>query len=432
DDQEGSRGGSALGKEIQTEEKVAPRIQSSDAKEKTPEKLVTDEEVVEIEEGEVVEGWANVSPEKSGSQKRKPLKFGQVKIATRFSALADADDDGNLVEQAKESELEAGAGDTEAAENTTSLAVNEVTGVKEVTEVTGVDGETDIEVNGKVESVEESLEILHTPTNKAEQAVMRSELAETFAEKVKKGMSAESTGASVGGKALLPSLPRVSKTNHRGYINDTTSATSRTKTKVAVSVMECLQHSPRPKHVWKISKEEADSLGEIHHPKLVKLLGYCYEDTKSLLVFEYSHKGSLHDHIFGKEEALPWETRVKIAIGVAEAIAFLHSIKKIPIHQELHMHNIMLDENVNRLKTSEFMEVIGNYWKDTQPLFQSTSALYRFSKYFKGLKPHIRSLSKNKLGSLTKRVKEAFSDLCMVEEGDQNSRIMPCPNSFWE
>ncbi|KAL0728289.1 hypothetical protein Bca4012_024382 [Brassica carinata] len=137
------------------------------------------------------------------------------------------------------------------------------------------------------------------------------------------------------------------QTFYKGCINDTTHAPSRTKTKVAVSVMECLQHSPRPKHVWKISKEEAESLGEIHHPNLVKLLGYCYEDTKSLLVFEYSHKGSLHDHIFGKEEALPWETRVKIAIGIAQAIAFLHSIKKIPLHQELHMHNIILDEQYN-------------------------------------------------------------------------------------
>ncbi|CAF1882918.1 unnamed protein product [Brassica oleracea] len=135
------------------------------------------------------------------------------------------------------------------------------------------------------------------------------------------------------------------QTFYKGYINGTTCAPSRTKTKVAVSVMECLQHSPRPKH------EKAESLGEIHHPNLVKLLGYCYEDTISLLVFEYSHKGSLHDHIFGKEEALPWETRAKIAIGVAEAIAFLHSIKKIPINQELHMHNIMLDD-VNDLHFS--------------------------------------------------------------------------------
>lgn len=64
----------------------------------------------------------------------------------------------------------------------------------------------------------------------------------------------------------------------------------------------------------------------------------------------------------------------------------------------------------------EFMEVITNYWKDTQPLFQSTSALYRFSKYLKGLKPHIRSLSKNRLGLLAKKVKEAFNDLCEKQE----------------
>lgn len=46
------------------------------------------------------------------------------------------------------------------------------------------------------------------------------------------------------------------QTFYKGYINDATSAPSRTKTKIAVSVMEleCLQHStPRPKHVW-ISK----------------------------------------------------------------------------------------------------------------------------------------------------------------------------------
>lgn len=55
-------------------------------------------------------------------------------------------------------------------------------------------------------------------------------------------------------------------------------------------------------------------------------------------------------------------------------------------------------------ESDEFMEVVANYWKDTQPLFQSTSALYRFSKYLKGLKPHIRSLSKNKLGGLTRKV----------------------------
>lgn len=79
-------------------------------------------------------------------------------------------------------------------------------------------------------------------------------------------------------------------------------------------------------------------------------------------------------------------------------------------------------------ETSEFMEVIGNYWKDMQPLFQSTSALYRFSKYLKGLKPHLRTLSKSKLGSLTKKVKEAYSDLCVKKE--QMMR-MPTPENVY-
>lgn len=74
-------------------------------------------------------------------------------------------------------------------------------------------------------------------------------------------------------------------------------------------------------------------------------------------------------------------------------------------------------------ETSEFKEMIANYWKATQPLFQSTSALFRLSKYLKGLKPHLRALSKNKLGELTKKVKEAFKDLCEKQE-----RLMELPS----
>lgn len=44
---------------------------------------------------------------------------------------------------------------------------------------------------------------------------------------------------------------------------------------------------------------------------------------------------------------MSWDTRVKIAIGIAQGVAFLHSIKNSPLHQELRMHNIMLDEQYN-------------------------------------------------------------------------------------
>lgn len=42
----------------------------------------------------------------------------------------------------------------------------------------------------------------------------------------------------------------------------------------------------------------------------------------------------------------------------------------------------------------EFLKVMEDYWKENQTLFNSTSALFRFSKYLKALKPLIRSLSK--------------------------------------
>ncbi|XP_010453186.1 PREDICTED: putative inactive serine/threonine-protein kinase At5g11400 isoform X2 [Camelina sativa] len=133
------------------------------------------------------------------------------------------------------------------------------------------------------------------------------------------------------------------RTIYQGYINETTFAPSRTG--IAVSVMECYQDNTRDIQDW---KEEVKSLGSISHPNLAKLLGYCCEENRSFLVFEYFHKGSLDRHIFGKEgEALPWEIRVKIAIGAAQSIAFLHSVKNTALYRELRMYNILLDEHYN-------------------------------------------------------------------------------------
>ncbi|XP_019083766.1 PREDICTED: putative inactive serine/threonine-protein kinase At5g11400 isoform X2 [Camelina sativa] len=132
------------------------------------------------------------------------------------------------------------------------------------------------------------------------------------------------------------------RTIYQGYINETTFAPSRTG--IAVSVMECYQDDTRDIQDW---KEEVKSLGSISHPNLAKLLGYCCEENRSFLVFEYFHKGSLESHIFGKGEALPWEIRVKIAIGAAQSIAFLHSVKNTALYRELRMYNILLDEHYN-------------------------------------------------------------------------------------
>ncbi|RID42341.1 hypothetical protein BRARA_J02232, partial [Brassica rapa] len=131
------------------------------------------------------------------------------------------------------------------------------------------------------------------------------------------------------------------RTFYKGSIDDTT---SRTKTRISVSVMECFQDSLEAIEAW---KEEVKSLGKHSHPNIVKFLGYCCEDKKSLLVFEYLHKGTLDHHFHGKNEVLSWATRVKIAIGIAQGVAFLHSINNSSLYFELRMHNIMLDEEYN-------------------------------------------------------------------------------------
>lgn len=43
---------------------------------------------------------------------------------------------------------------------------------------------------------------------------------------------------------------------------------------------------------------EVHFLGQLHHPNLVKLIGYCIEDDRRLLVYEFMQRGSLENHLF--------------------------------------------------------------------------------------------------------------------------------------
>jgi serine/threonine protein kinase len=43
---------------------------------------------------------------------------------------------------------------------------------------------------------------------------------------------------------------------------------------------------------------EVNYLGQLHHPNLVRLFGYCFEDEQRLLVYEFMPRGSLENHLF--------------------------------------------------------------------------------------------------------------------------------------
>ncbi|KAG1366369.1 serine/threonine-protein kinase RIPK [Cocos nucifera] len=95
-------------------------------------------------------------------------------------------------------------------------------------------------------------------------------------------------------------------------------------------------------------------LGQLRHPHLVKLIGYCCEDKHRLLVYEFMARGSLENHLFKKLFAsLPWLTRLKIAVGAARGLAFLHETEKPVIYRDFKASNILLDSDY-KAKLSDF------------------------------------------------------------------------------
>ena len=92
---------------------------------------------------------------------------------------------------------------------------------------------------------------------------------------------------------------------------------------------------------------EMETLGKLRHRNLVHLLGYCSFGEEKLLVYEYMENGSLDLWLRNKADAqkiLDWPKRLRIAMGAARGLAFLHH-GFIPhvIHRDMKSSNILLD-----------------------------------------------------------------------------------------
>ncbi|KAK8509127.1 hypothetical protein V6N13_062180 [Hibiscus sabdariffa] len=95
-------------------------------------------------------------------------------------------------------------------------------------------------------------------------------------------------------------------------------------------------------------------LAQLRHPHLVKLIGYCCEEENRLLVYEYMPRGSLENQLFRRYSvSLPWATRMKIALGAAKGLAYLHGAEKPVIYRDFKASNILLDSDHNA-KLSDF------------------------------------------------------------------------------
>ncbi|WOL10484.1 putative receptor-like protein kinase [Canna indica] len=104
---------------------------------------------------------------------------------------------------------------------------------------------------------------------------------------------------------------------------------------------------------------EVQFLGVVEHPNLVKLIGYCAVDAERgpqrMLVYEFMPNKSLEDHLFNRAyPSLSWNTRLQIALGAAEGLAYLHEKMEVQvIYRDFKASNVLLDEEY-RPKLSDF------------------------------------------------------------------------------
>ncbi|XP_059286663.1 inactive protein kinase SELMODRAFT_444075-like isoform X1 [Lycium ferocissimum] len=101
---------------------------------------------------------------------------------------------------------------------------------------------------------------------------------------------------------------------------------------------------------------EVEVLSCAQHRNVVMLIGFCIEDRRRLLVYEYICNGSLDSYLYGRNrEPLEWSARQKIAVGAARGLRYLHEECRVGciVHRDMRPNNILI--------THDFEPLVGDF-----------------------------------------------------------------------
>ncbi|KAJ9552207.1 hypothetical protein OSB04_016252 [Centaurea solstitialis] len=107
------------------------------------------------------------------------------------------------------------------------------------------------------------------------------------------------------------------------------------------------EESDRYHKIW---LAEMNHLSKLNHPNLVKLIGYCIEDDRRFLVYEFMNRGSLENHLFRRSSyflPLSWNLRIKIVVGAAKGLAYIHNHESKTICCDITSSSILVDSDYN-------------------------------------------------------------------------------------
>ncbi|CAH1421062.1 unnamed protein product [Lactuca virosa] len=105
-------------------------------------------------------------------------------------------------------------------------------------------------------------------------------------------------------------------------------------------------------------------LEDFNHPNLVKFLGYCLNKHELFCVYEVISAGiTLDRYLYGESgTSLSWVARLKIAIGAAEGLAYLHK-RNQPAYSQFKTNLILVDKDFNA-RLSDFAFVTHTFQLD--------------------------------------------------------------------
>ncbi|KAF8095466.1 hypothetical protein N665_0332s0047 [Sinapis alba] len=129
---------------------------------------------------------------------------------------------------------------------------------------------------------------------------------------------------------------------------------------------------------------QVSMVSRLRQDNVVALLGYCVDGPLRVLAYEYASNGSLHDILHGRKgvkgaqpgPVLLWNQRVKIAVGAARGLEYLHE-KTNPhvIHRDIKSSNVLLfDDDVAKIADFD----LSNQAPDMAARLHSTRVLGTF------------------------------------------------------
>ncbi|KAD6796629.1 hypothetical protein E3N88_07525 [Mikania micrantha] len=95
--------------------------------------------------------------------------------------------------------------------------------------------------------------------------------------------------------------------------------------------------------------QEIKILGRLRHTNLVPLMSYCFEMEKKFLIYKYMSNGTLYQWLHSRPQVegmkMRWTLRLRIAVGIARGLAWLHHNNVLRVaHLKISSNCVLLDD----------------------------------------------------------------------------------------